>query len=122
MKPLSLSPNDSVTAVTLENEALLYARSLFLFFFYFYFFGVEKHCISRNRKTTFVQMQKGSITVRVLYCLRRNGTRICARSIVSVVSQNLCFDGDFFQVTKCAFLQPNRNLVDDSCHPRSLLA
>ena len=25
MKPLSLSPNDSVAAVTLENEALLYA-------------------------------------------------------------------------------------------------
>ena len=25
MKPLSLSPNDSVAAVTLENEALLHA-------------------------------------------------------------------------------------------------
>ena len=42
-------------------------------------------------------------------CLcRRNGTRIHAQSIVSVVSQNLCFDGDFLQATKCAFLQPQQ--------------
>ena len=49
------------------------------------------------------------------YCMRlrrRNGTRIRARSIVSVVSQNLRCDGDFLQATKCVFLQPQQNLVD----------
>ena len=46
--------------------------------------------------------------MRSLCLRRRNGTRIRARSIVSVVSQNLCFDGDFLQATKCAFLQPQQ--------------
>ena len=41
---------------------------------------------------------------RVLYCLRR---RTRARSIVSAVSQNLRFDGDFLEATKC-FLQPQQ--------------
>ena len=99
MKPLLLSPiNDSVAAVTHENEALLYA--------------LIRYCIDSIYG----------------YCLRHhNGTRIRTRirtrSIVRVVYQNLRFDGDFLQATKCAFRSsPNRNFVDDSCHPRSLLA
>ena len=78
-EPLSLSPNDSVAEVALENEALLYA-----------FF-----C-----------------------CLcRRNGTRICdllrakkknGRKCFTVVSQNLCFDGDFLQATERVCLQPQQ--------------
>ena len=80
MKLLSLSPNDSVAAVMLENEALLYA-------FFIVLAAVMAH--------------------------------VFARSIMSAVSLNLRFDGDFLQATKSS---PNRNIVDDSCHPRSLLA
>ena len=66
MKPLSLRPNDSVAAVMLENETLLYA-----------------------------------VFAAVIACA-------FALSIVSVVSQNLRFDGVFLQATKCAFLQPQQ--------------
>ena len=46
------------------------------------------------------------ITVCVLHCLR----------LASVVSQNLRFDRRQSVLSS----SPNRNLVDDSCHPRSL--
>ena len=41
MKPLSLSPNDSVAAVTLENEALLYT-------FFIVFAGVMAHIFGQD--------------------------------------------------------------------------
>ena len=42
--------------------------------------------------------------LKLFYCLlRRNGMRIHARSIVSVVSQNLRFDGDFLQPQQKSF-------------------
>ena len=42
------------------------------------------------------------------YCMRSLFSYLPARSIVSVVSQNLRFEGDFPQETKCAFLQPQQ--------------
>ena len=81
LKPSSLRPNDSLAAVTLENEALLYA-----------FFIVFAALMER---------------VFAIY--------------VSVVSQNLRFDGAFFRRQNKLASNPNSNLVDDSCHPRSLL-
>ena len=46
--------------------------------------------------------------MRSLLSCGRNGTRIHSQSIVSVFSQNLCFDWDFLQATNCAFLQPQQ--------------
>ena len=72
-KPLSLSPNDSVAAVTLENETLLYA-------FFIAFTAVMARVFTRD---------------------------LFAR----VVSQNLRYDGDSLQATKCAFLQPQTGMT-----------
>ena len=45
----------------------------------------------------------------VLYCLHRWHAH--SQSVVSAVSQNLRFDGDFLQAIKCAFLQPQQKSV-----------